>query len=121
MLKPYYDKWAQMDTWNPDRFLFGFEKPLPNTTIDKTRESYIKLAGVKRISSHCFRHSHATYLLSNGVDIKSVSERLGHKDVEETLNTYVHVLPNNRDKILNLVDKTLKNYANSTPQKIKPA
>lgn len=121
MLKPYYDKWAQMDTWNPDRFLFGFEKPLPNTTIDKTRESYIKLAGVKRISSHCFRHSHATYLLSNGVDIKSVSERLGHKDVEETLNTYVHVLPNNRDKILNLVDKTLKNCANFTPVTKEPA
>lgn len=121
MLKPYYDKWSNADEWNPERFLFGFEKPLPNTTIDRARESYIKLAGVKRISSHCFRHSHATYLLSNGVDIKSVSERLGHKDVEETLNTYVHVLPSNRSKILTLVNESIKNYANFTPQTKEPA
>lgn len=101
--------------------MFGFNKPLANTTIDKARERYIKLAGVKRISSHCFRHSHATYLLTSGIDIKSVSERLGHKDVKETLNTYAHVLRGNKSKILNLLDKSLKNCANFTPQEKKPA
>lgn len=120
-LKPYFEKMKQMDEWRPDRFLFGFYRPLPNSTIDKNREGYIQLAGVKRISSHCFRHSHATYLLSNGIDIKSVSERLGHKDVEETLNTYVHVLPSNKSKILNLLNESLKNYANLTPVNQKPA
>lgn len=116
MLSPYYHRCKQMDSWRPDCFLFGFNKPLANTTIDKARERYIKLAGVKRISSHCFRHSHATYLLTSGIDIKSVSERLGHKDVKETLNTYAHVLRGNKSKILNLLDKSLKNCANFTPQ-----
>lgn len=108
MLRPYFDTMKHRDGWSKDKFLFGYERPLPNTTIDKARNKYINQAGVKRISSHCFRHSHATYLLSNGIDIKSVSERLGHKDVEETLNTYVHVLPSNKSKILSLVDKSLK-------------
>ena len=121
MLKPYYENASKLAEWHEDRFLFGFFKPLPNSTIDKARNKYIDLSGVKRISSHCFRHSHASYLLSNGIDIKSVSERLGHKDVQETLNTYVHVLPSNKSKILNLLDESLKIYANSTPGKAKPA
>ena len=107
-LKPYYEYQKQYNGWNKKRFLFGFENPMSNTTVDVARGKYIALAKVKYISSHCFRHSHATMLLSNGVDIKSVSERLGHKDVAETLNTYAHVLPNNRDKILNLITKSIK-------------
>ena len=106
-LRPYYDRQKNICDWAPERFLFGFDKPLPNSTIDHARNKYIDESGVKYISSHCFRHSHATYLLSSGVDIKSVSERLGHKDVEETLNTYAHVLPNNRERILELLSKTL--------------
>jgi len=54
-----------------------------------------------------FRHSHASLLLSNGVDVKSVSERLGHKDVAETLNTYAHALPNNREKIIEIIKQTI--------------
>lgn len=107
ILKPYCEQQKKLDDWTPDKFLFGFDKPLANSTIDKKRGAYIAASGVKYISSHCFRHSHATYLLSNGIDIKSVSERLGHKDVHETLNTYVHVLPMNKSKILNLVNETL--------------
>lgn len=114
ILKPYYVEMKKADGWNADKFLFGLDKPLPNTTIDKARNSYISKAGVKKISSHCFRHSHATYLLSNGIDIKSVSERLGHKDVQETLNTYVHVLPNNKSKILALIDKSLTTGSKQT-------
>ena len=76
----------------------------------------------KYISSHCFRHSHASYLLSSGIDIKSVSERLGHKDVEETQNTYVHVLPSNKSEILNLLDVSLKKlrqfYASNTKTRV---
>lgn len=109
MLVPYVEKIKKEPDFKPDWFLFGCDKPLANTTIDKTREKYIKLAGVKRISSHCFRHSHASYLLANGIDIKSVSERLGHKDVKETLNTYVHVLPVNKDKIIRLLSSSLQN------------
>ena len=107
MLRPYYEYGKKIDGWNKERFLFGFDKPLPNSTIDYQRNRYISAAGVKYISSHCFRHSHATLLLSSGIDIKSVSERLGHKDVEETLNTYAHVLPRNKSRILSLLDETI--------------
>lgn len=46
-----------------------------------------------RIRIHDLRHSHATYLLSKGVNAKIIQERLGHKNINITLNTYSHALP----------------------------
>ena len=42
---------------------------------------------------HDLRHTHATWLLTHGVDLKTVSELLGHADEATTLRTYAHVLP----------------------------
>lgn len=41
---------------------------------------------------HCMRHTHASLLLKNGVNVKVVSERLGHSTVTITLNTYAHII-----------------------------
>ena len=46
---------------------------------------------------HTLRHTHATWLLYNGVDIRTVSERLGHAKVTTTLELYAHVLPGRDD------------------------
>ena len=42
---------------------------------------------------HDCRHTHATWLLEQNVDIKTISERLGHKSIRITLDTYAHVVP----------------------------
>lgn len=39
--------------------------------------------------SHCLRHTHGTILAENGANPKTVMERLGHKDIQTTMNTYV--------------------------------
>ena len=39
---------------------------------------------------HTLRHSHATKLIESGANIKAVQQRLGHKDISTTMNTYVH-------------------------------
>jgi integrase len=48
---------------------------------------------VPNISLHDLRHTHATLLLKAGVNVKVVSERLGHANVAFTMNVYQHVLP----------------------------
>ena len=50
-----------------------------------------KLATVPQIGLHGLRHTHATLLLEAGVDVKTVSERLGHDTVQTTLELYGHV------------------------------
>jgi integrase len=53
----------------------------------------IKRAGLPRVRFHDLRHTAATLLLSQGVNVKVVSEMLGHSSVSITLDVYGHVLP----------------------------
>lgn len=47
----------------------------------------------KETHFHTLRHSHATYLLYEGVDVRTIQDRLGHADVATTLRLYAHILP----------------------------
>jgi integrase len=53
----------------------------------------MRKVGLHGVSLHSLRHSHATSLLSNGVPIAVVSERLGHRDQNITLSVYSHAVP----------------------------
>lgn len=75
-------------------FARDFGRPLPmNNLGERSFARLIKAAGVKRITFHGLRHTCATLLLQAGVPVKVVSERLGHKRIEITLNVYAHALP----------------------------
>ena len=56
---------------------------------------------------HALRHTFATLLLSNGVDIKTVSKLLGHSDVTITYNTYIHVIKEQEAKALDTLPKLI--------------
>lgn len=74
------------------RYLFGGDKALtPHYISDHFKEA-IKKSGVKPIRIHDLRHSHATWLINNGVNVVAVSKRLGHATIEQTLKTYTHLL-----------------------------
>ena len=48
-------------------------------------------AEVEKIRLHDFRHSHASYLLFIQADITAISKRLGHDNLQTTINTYSHL------------------------------
>ncbi len=50
-------------------------------------------AGLKGFTLHSLRHSHASVLLSEGVPLPVVSQRLGHADPNITLSVYSHAMP----------------------------
>lgn len=59
---------------------------------------------IRNIRFHDMRHTHATILLSQGVDIKTISERLGHADIQTTLNIYADVLKELDEQSANKID-----------------
>ncbi len=71
-----------------------------NPTNVRLREFYPLLERLKlpRIRLHDLRHFHATYLLSHGADLASVSARLGHGSKAFTLQTYAHVMLGGQEK-----------------------
>ncbi len=74
-------------------------------TLGRNIRNAAKKAGIeKKISSHIFRHSYATHLLQNGVDLRSIQELLGHKSVETTM-IYTHVMAElNKGKVISPLD-----------------
>ncbi|MHA6486725.1 site-specific integrase [Bacillus cabrialesii] len=78
----------------PEYRVFGsFYDSIATSTIDRRYEKYLKLSGVKRILIHEFRHSHASYLIHKRCNPLVIAQRLGHKNLAETLNTYSHLYP----------------------------
>ncbi len=60
-------------------------------------------AQIPRRGFHALRHTGATLLLLRGANLKAVSQRLGHANVETTLRTYAHVLPPMEDQIVGIL------------------
>ncbi|HEX5570875.1 MAG TPA: site-specific integrase, partial [Ktedonobacterales bacterium] len=67
---------------------------IPDNLAKRSFKQHLEAAGLPRsIRLHDFRHTAATLLLGAGVNVKVVSEMLGHADVGITLRVYAHVLP----------------------------
>lgn len=68
-------------------------------TVRLAIKQIAKKAGIHSITTHGFRHTHATLLFASGLDIKQVQARLGHSNVQTTLNIYTHAMKDRQDKI----------------------
>ena len=102
----------------------GTDTPIDPRTYQRLYNNVIKSAGVKYRKFHAIRHTFATRALEVGVDIKTLSEILGHASVSITLNIYAHSLMEQKkiamDKLNNMhitymepVSLTVKNSVGS--------
>lgn len=57
-----------------------------------------------KFTFHKLRHTHATLLIQNGANIKDVQYRLGHSDVNTTLNVYTHINGDSSSTSVNILD-----------------
>ena len=77
-------------------------------TLQKRLKRYEKQTGVKQIRVHDLRHSHVAYLIDQGVEPLIIKERLGHKNIQITLNTYGHLYPSRQKEVAALLDEKNK-------------
>lgn len=66
--------------------------PIDPTNILKKFRQSLKMAGLPKIRFHDLRHTSASLMLNNGVDIFVASKRLGHAKPSITLDVYGHLL-----------------------------
>lgn len=71
-------------------YLFGGDKPMEPRTLQYRFKKLLKESEVSDKNFHILRHTFATNCMEEGADAKSLSELLGHSDVQITLNRYVH-------------------------------
>jgi integrase len=104
-LKLLYEAKQKYEGFNDTWFVFGNIEPIaPSTMLDR-KNMDCKLAGVKQIRIHDFRHSCASLLINNNANATIVAMFLGHTKIDETLNTYTHMFKNKLDEVVNLINK----------------
>lgn len=95
-----------------DEFIFirnrNYRIPFADQTIADRKNRACKKAGVNQITIHQFRHSHASVLICNDVNIAAVSKRLGHSDINMTLKVYTHLIPSIERITLEAINKINK-------------
>lgn len=90
---------------NKEEYLFSGPKGrLTNRNIQKIVRTAAKKAGInKEVHPHTLRHSFATHLLENGIDIRKIQELLGHADLSTT-QIYTHISTEELKKIPSPID-----------------
>ncbi|HWQ78943.1 MAG TPA: tyrosine-type recombinase/integrase [Anaerovoracaceae bacterium] len=81
-------------------FISKFDRPLSTQAVRNLVKKYSGLAGIyKKITPHVFRHSFASLLLEEGVDIKYIQDFLGHSSISTT-QIYLHTTSSEKRRIL---------------------
>lgn len=83
-------------------------KPMIPRNFRKEFYNLTEKIDLPKIRFHDLRHTHATMLIQQNVNVKLISERLGHAEIGTTLNTYSHVLPNMQKTVSDELDKIIE-------------
>lgn len=100
----------QVPGWNPDALVFPDstgERPVNPNTLSRTFTEATSALGLPNVGLHGLRHTHATLLIDQGVEVKEVSERLGHASVALTMDLYVSRTERMQDAAVAAFDEVL--------------
>lgn len=98
ILKEHKERYA--DIFNLDLRICGGSRVLSDTNLDKKNRLFAELAQLPHIRIHDFRHSHASLLANEGINIQEIARRLGHAKIEQTWNTYAHLYPREEERAI---------------------
>lgn len=102
-----YEKHLRLGTpFTDDAFVFSDEylKPIEEKRANRRIQAICRKIGIEPRPLHSIRHSYATRLFEADVDIKTVQKLMGHFDYRTTLNIYVHVMDEEKEKAAAVLD-----------------
>ena len=106
LLRVYWKKFGYKN-YSSEDYLFisrQTKKPLTNRAIEAAMDKALKKSGItKKATVHTLRHSFATHLLNDGVDIVTIQALLGHSNIKTT-SIYLHVRDYQTLKIVSPLD-----------------
>lgn len=108
----YIENCKRLAGFKPDFYLFGIDTPIAPTTLDRKKSQYCRLAGVKQIRIHDFRHSHVSLLINHGINDFDISKRLGHSR-DMVNNTYGHWFKKSQENLVSKLDRISEIKPNS--------
>lgn len=71
----------------------------------RNEDGAIHRAGLAPLTFHDLRHTHAAWLVRDGLQPLALQRRLGHKDIRTTMNVYGHLFPNFEEEIVRKLDE----------------
>ncbi len=96
------------EEWSEYIFLSRKGEPVKNSTYDTALFKICDKVGIKRFSMHVLRHTFATRCIEAGMKPKTLQKILGHSSIQITMNLYVHVTEEEKQKEIELVAEALK-------------
>ncbi|WML24122.1 site-specific integrase [Neobacillus sp. OS1-33] len=97
--------------YQDNNFIFAREDGHPQLrkVVETRLKRLLKKAGItKNITPHKFQHTHTSLLIEAGVGIKEIQQRLGHTDINTTMNIYAHMTANMEEKASQQFSKLMK-------------
>ena len=92
-------------------FVFNYQgRPVKEAT--RSFDTALKKSGIPKCRFHDLRHTFATRLVMNGVDLVTVQELLGHKSIIMTMR-YSHPTPEHKKKAVELISIKVASYTDS--------
>lgn len=86
---------------NKDSFVFGVFTNLAHRRLNQFNDWYNSNheQPLPYLNLHGLRHTHASLLISNGMELKKVADRLGHRDINVTASIYAELTPKARREV----------------------
>lgn len=101
IINELYEKFNELHPIKTDLIFPNID---PSNLIKRDFKPLLQELGLsKKVKIHDFRHTHASLLIDSGIDMKQVSNQLGHSSISITMDLYGHLLK--RQKVANELDK----------------
>jgi integrase len=104
-----FERKAAGAAWQEQDFVFTTRagRPLEPGFVLKTLRKMLQAAGLPAVTVHDLRHTAASLMFSTGLNLKDVSEALGHSNIQITGDLYVHAYESGRRRVADAMDALL--------------